>query len=49
MDCAQALDALGVADAIEIMAPHWEASCACLPEDLPAFLDPSSISEMRDV
>jgi hypothetical protein len=41
------LTAFGIPESAPIIAPYWERSMASLPEDIPPFLAPESISQMR--
>ncbi len=46
-DLNSVLTALHLAEAAPIIAPYWEQSCACLPDDTPTFLTPTAISQTR--
>ena len=41
------LAALDVTEAAPVLAPHWDESCASLPQGLPAFLQPEKIASLR--
>ena len=48
MTSTEVLSTLGIPDATEILAEHWEESAALLPAERPRFLDPDHISQTRE-
>ena len=48
MELSHVLTALGVGGATEVLAPHWDESEACFPDELPRFLEPRCVSEFRE-
>ncbi len=47
MNINDVLETLDIADAAAILAPHWDSSATSLPDHLPHFLSPETISSTR--
>lgn len=47
MTLSEVLTALQITDAQPLFTPHWEESAACLPQELPPFLDPQQCTALR--
>jgi len=48
MDLEEALAAIGETDTLDTVRPHWDASCAAMPEGGPAFLLPDVYRQCRE-